>query len=317
MAKQRTRLYFASDLHGSGKCFRKFLNGGPIYGADVMVLGGDLAGKAIQSITRAAGGRYAFSFRGASYDLEDGDELRGIERLIADHGYYPYRADPGELADKQAAGTLDDLFGTLITERLEQWLELADERLRPKGIPIYWMLGNDDPAELAPLLDGAPWGTHCEGRDVLVGGHEMISWGYANTTPWHTHREMTDDELRAVYERLAGELSDSEHAIFNLHPPPYDTGLDTAPALDENLAIQTAAGQAKMSPVGSLAVREILERVQPLLGLHGHIHESAGFKKIGRTVAINPGSDYGTGILNGVLVTLEPQKVKAHQFVRG
>src|SRR6266702_4646850 len=290
MAKQRTRLYFVSDLHGSGKCFRKFLHGGPIYGADVMVLGGDLAGKAIQSITRAPGGRFRFSFRGTSYDLDDGDELRGVEQVIADHGYYPYRADPGELADKQAQSALDDLFGTLITERLEQWLELADERLRPKGVAIYWMLGNDDPAELAPLLDGAPW---------------------------HTYREMTDDELRAVYERLAGELSDSEHAIFNLHPPPYDTGLDTAPALDENLAIQTAAGQAKMSPAGSLAVREILERVQPLLGLHGHIHESAGFKKIGRTVAINPGSDYGTGVLNGVLVTLEPQKVKAHQFVRG
>jgi Icc-related predicted phosphoesterase len=317
MAKQRTRLYFVSDLHGSGKCFRKFLNGGPIYDADVMVLGGDLAGKAIQSITRASAGRFTFTFRGASYDLEDGDELRGIEQLIADHGYYPYRADPGELADRQAGGTLDELFLALITERLEQWLKLADERLRLKGIPLYWMLGNDDPPELAPLLDDAPWGTHCEGRDVLVGGHEMISWGYANTTPWHTFREMTDDELRAVYERLVSELSDARDAIFNFHPPPYDTGLDEAPVLDENLTVQTAAGQAKMSPVGSKAVREILERVQPLLGLHGHIHESAGFRKLGRTVAINPGSDYGSGVLNGVLVTLEPQKVKAYQFVRG
>lgn len=317
MAKQRTRLYFVSDLHGSDKCFRKFVNGGPIYGADAMVLGGDVAGKAIQSIVRAPGGRFRFHFRGASYDLDEGDELRGVEQLIADHGFYPYRADPGELAAKQRDGTLDDLFLTLISERLRRWLELADERLRPKNIPLYLMLGNDDPPELAPLLDEAPWGTHCEGRDVLVGGHEMISWGYANTTPWHTFREMTDDELRAVYERLAGELGDAEHAIFNLHPPPYGTGLDQAPMLDENLKVQTAAGQAKMSAVGSHAVREILERVQPLLGLHGHIHESAGFRKIGRTVAINPGSDYGTGVLNGVLVTLEPQKVKAYQFVHG
>lgn len=317
MAKQRTRLYFVSDLHGSDKCFRKFLNGGPIYGADVMVLGGDLAGKAIQSITRAPGGRYQFSFRGAGYDLQDGDELRGVEQLISDHGYYPYRADPGELAGLQAAGKLDELFLTLITERLERWLALADERLRPKGIPVYLMLGNDDPVELAPLLDSAPWGTHCEGRTVLVGGHEMVSWGYANTTPWHTYREMTDDELRVVYDRLAGDLGDVEHAIFNLHPPPFDTGLDEAPVLDESFKVQTAAGQAKMAAVGSHAVREILERSQPLLGLHGHIHESAGFRKLGRTVAINPGSDYGAGMLNGVLVTLEPQKVKAYQFVRG
>jgi len=316
MAK-RTKLYFVSDLHGSGKCFRKYLNGGPIYKADVMVLGGDLAGKAIQAITRAPAGRFRFSFRGASYDLEDGEELRRVEQLIADHGYYPYRADPGELAAMEEGGQLDELFLTLITQRLQEWLELADERLRPRGIPIYWMLGNDDPPELAALLDGAPWGTHCEGHDVLVGEHEMISWGYANTTPWHTYREMTDDELRSVFAGLAAELADPDHAIFNLHPPPYDTGLDEAPILDESLQVQTSAGQAKMSPVGSHAVRELIERVQPLLGLHGHIHESAGFRKLGRTLAINPGSDYGTGALNGVLVTLEPGKVKAYQFVRG
>lgn len=316
MAK-RTRLYFVSDLHGSGKCFRKYLNGGAIYQADVMVLGGDLAGKAIQSITKAPAGRFRFSFRGASYDLEDGEELRRVEQLIADHGYYPYRADPGELADLEASGELDALFLTLISERLQQWLELADERLRPRGIPIYWMLGNDDPPELTAMLDAAPWGAHCEGRDVLVGEHEMISWGYANTTPWHTYREMTDEQLRSEFAMLAGELRDPERAIFNLHPPPFDTGLDEAPVLDENLQVQTAAGQAKMAAVGSHAVREAIEQFQPLLGLHGHIHESAGFRKLGRSLAINPGSDYGTGVLNGVLVTLEPGKVKAYQFVRG
>jgi uncharacterized protein len=316
MAK-RTRLYFVSDLHGSGKCFRKYLNGGAIYKADVMVLGGDLAGKAIQSITKAPAGRFKFSFRGASYDLEDGEELRRVEQLISDHGYYPYRADPGELADLEAAGELDGLFLSLISERLQQWLELAEERLRPRGIPIYWMLGNDDPPELSAMLDAAPWGAHCEGRDVLVGEHEMISWGYANTTPWHTFREMTDEELRSEFTLLAGELREPERAIFNLHPPPFDTGLDEAPVLDENLQVQTSAGQAKMAAVGSHAVREAIEQFQPLLGLHGHIHESAGFRKLGRTLAINPGSDYGTGVLNGVLVTLEPGKVKAYQFVRG
>jgi Icc-related predicted phosphoesterase len=282
-----------------------------------MVLGGDLAGKAIQAITRGPGGRFQFNFRGAAYDLEDGEELRAVEQLIADHGYYPYRTEPGELAEKEADGALDALFLELISHRLGQWLELADDRLRARGIPLYWMLGNDDPPELTTLLDSAPWGVHCEGRDVLIDGHEMISWGYANPTPWHTHREMTEDELRSVFERLAGELSDSGHAIFNLHPPPFDSGLDEAPVLDETLQVQSSAGQAKMSPVGSHAVREFLEQAQPLLGLHGHIHESAGFRKIGRTLAINPGSDYGTGMLNGVLLTLEPDKVKAYQFVRG
>src|ERR1700689_630971 len=132
MAK-RTRLYFVSDLHGSGKCFRKFLNGGSVYGADAMVLGGDVGGKAIQAITRAAGGRRLLSFRRAAYDLADGDELRGVEQLIADHGYYPYRSDPGELAEREAAGTMDELFLSLITERLKQWLEQADGGERPQG----------------------------------------------------------------------------------------------------------------------------------------------------------------------------------------
>lgn len=316
MAK-RIRLYFVSDLHGSDKCFRKFLNGGPIYGAQAMVLGGDLAGKAIQAITASGGGRYQFTFRGASYDLQDGDELHAVEQLIADHGYYPYRCEPGELAHMQTTGTLDGLFLKLISERLTRWLELADERMRPRGIPLYWMLGNDDPPELAALLDSAPWGTHCEGRQVLIENHQMISWGYANTTPWHTYREMTDDELRATLTNLTKGLADTATAIFNLHPPPYGSGLDEAPVLDENFKVQTAAGQAKMGPVGSHAVRELLEQAQPLLGLHGHIHESAGFRKIGQTLAINPGSDYGSGMLNGVLVSLEPGKVKAYQFVRG
>jgi len=314
----RIKLYFASDVHGSDKCFRKFLNAGPVYRADVLVLGGDLAGKAIQAVTRAPGGRYTLDFRGVHYDLEDGDELRGVEQLISDHGYYPYRAEPGELETLEAEGRLDGLFLTLIQERLTRWLALAHDRLAPLNLPVYWMLGNDDPEELAALLDRAPWGTHAEGRHLVVGdGHEMVSWGYSNITPWHTHREQTEDQLRQSLAAVTAPLEDPHRAILNLHAPPYDSGLDEAPVLDAALQVQSSAGQPRMAPVGSHAVRETLERVQPLLGLHGHIHESAGFRRIGRTVAINPGSDYGTGTLNGVLVTLEPDKVKAHQFVRG
>ena len=85
-----TRLYFATDLHGSEKCFRKFVNAASVYRPDVMVLGGDLAGKAIQGITRLTGGRYHCTFRGTSYDVEAGPELDGLERMIADHGYYTF-----------------------------------------------------------------------------------------------------------------------------------------------------------------------------------------------------------------------------------
>ena len=213
---------------------------------------------------------------------------------------------------------MDRLFLELMRERLGQWLTIADERLRPQRKPMYWMLGNDDPPELAALLDQAAWGENAEGKVLpLDEDHEMVSWGYSNKTPWDSYREMTEDQLRETLDRLCQGLRAPERAVLNVHVPPYGTGLDEAPQLDATLTVQTSVGQVKLVPVGSTAVRESLERVQPLLGLHGHIHESHGFKQLGRAVAVNPGSDYGTGALNGVLVTLERDRVKAHQFVRG
>jgi Icc-related predicted phosphoesterase len=179
-----TLLYFVSDLHGSSLCFRKFVNATRVYKPDVLVLGGDVAGKAIQSIVRGPNGRWNCTFIGNRYELTEGAELTELERLIADHGYYPYRAEPGELEAMEADGTLDELFNRLMRERLAEWLDIADTRLRPQGVPLYLMLGNDDPPELAGMLDQAPWGVHAEGKVVhLDDEHEMISWGYANTTP--------------------------------------------------------------------------------------------------------------------------------------
>jgi uncharacterized protein len=314
----KTKVYFATDLHGSSKCFRKFVNAGAAYGADVLILGGDVAGKALQTIVRGADGRYRCSFIGVDYVVEDGAELETLEKLIADHGYYPYRAEPGELDARKTDGSLDGLFVELMHARLNGWLQLADERLRPAGKRIYYMLGNDDPIELRTLLDDASWGVHAEGRIVMLDDdHEMISWGYSNITPWLSHREMTEEQLTAAYYGMAGQLRAPEKAVFNFHVPPYGSGLDEAPVLDSNLVVQTSVGQPRMAAVGSTAVRDVLLDLQPLLGLHGHIHESAGIRRLGRTIAINPGSDYSTGALNGTLITLERDKVAAHQLVRG
>jgi Icc-related predicted phosphoesterase len=314
----KTRIYFVSDLHGSSVCFRKFINAAKIYEAQVLILGGDVAGKAIQSIVRAPGGHWKCRFVGTDYDVVEGPELTALEKLIADHGYYPYRADPGELEAMEANGGLDELFLRLMRERLTEWLELADARLRPLGIPLYFMLGNDDPEELGALLDTAPWGTHDEGKVVwLDDEHEMISCGYSNVTPWHTYREQDESHLRASIDSMVPALEHPERAVFNLHAPPFGTQLDEAPLLDENLQVQATLGQVRMVAVGSTAVRDAEQAYQPLLGLHGHIHESSGIRRIGRTVVINPGSDYSTGALNGALITLDGDKVKAQQLVRG
>ncbi len=273
----KTRIYFVSDLHGSSVCFRKFINATKVYEPNVLILGGDVAGKAIQSIVRAPGGRWVCRFVGTDYDVEDGPELVALEKLIADHGYYSYRADPGELEAMEANGGLDPLFLQLMRTRLTEWLELADARLRPLGIPLYFMLGNDDPEELGALLDSAPWGTHDEGKVVwLDNEHEMISCGYSNVTPWHTYREQNETQLRASIDAMVPALRHPERAVFNLHAPPYGTQLDEAPLLDANLVVQASLGQVQMVAVGSTAVLEAEQAYQPMLGLHGHIHEFLG-----------------------------------------
>ena len=315
---RRTRLYFATDLHGSSKCFRKFLNAGPTYGADVLVLGADLGGKAIQGIVRGAGGRWHARFVGTDHDVDEGPELEALERLIEDHGYYPYRAEPGELEARQAAGTIEALFVELMAVRLRAWMVLADERLSARRIPLYAMLGNDDPPELGTILEEAGWAIHAEGQVLpLDDDHELISWGYSNLTPFHSHREQPEAALGESIAAMVGRLRDPARAVFNFHVPPIASGLDDAPMLDDQLTVQQSLGQVKFGPAGSTAVRTAIETTQPLLSLHGHIHESAGIRRIGRTIAINPGSDYVTGALNGALVTLERDKVATHQLVRG
>jgi uncharacterized protein len=315
---QRIKLFFATDVHGSEQCFRKFLNAGAAYGPDAMVLGGDVAGKAVQAVVRVDDDRYRFSFRGAEYDLPDGDELRRLERLISDNGYYPWRSARGELEARMADGTVDALLLDLMRERLSAWMALADERLRPQSLPAFWMLGNDDPPELEPLLEAAPWGTHADDRVLDLGdGHALVSLGFANPTPWNTERELPEEELGARLDALFAQVSEPRRAVLNAHVPPYMSGLDEAPVLDEGLRVQTAAGQVKMGAVGSTAVREAIERHRPMASLHGHVHEAAGFRRIGKTLAVNPGSDYGTGALNGALLVLDGDRVRAHQLVRG
>ena len=317
-AQTLTRIYFATDLHGSEKCFRKFLNGARAYKADALILGGDVAGKAILPLTREGSG-YVTTFQGRRHELTAGtEELTEFQRLAADHGYYSYLADPGELTAREQDGTLEELLTGLMRERLTAWTALAAERLAPQDIKLYWMLGNDDPTELEDVLRDSPWGEYVDGAVVrLQDEREVATLGYANETPWHTYREVPEEKLVAMLDEVCSQLSSPETAILNFHVPPYDSGLDSAPKIDAELNVQTQGGQPVFAPVGSHAVRTVLERVQPILSLHGHVHESGGFRRIGRTLAINPGSDYGLGTLNGALVTFAGDEIKSFQLVRG
>ena len=135
----------------------------------------------------------------------------------------------------------------------------------------------------------------------IPGGLRLMSYGWSNETPWKTPREVPEEELYRRLDGLAEQVDDARRAVFMIHVPPHDSGLDTAPILDENLRPTVSAGDVLRGPVGSTAVRRLIEERQPVLSVHGHVHESGGERKIGRTVCVNPGSEANHGILRGYL----------------
>ena len=311
------KLFYATDVHGSDRCFTKFVNAASFYGADAVLLGGDLTGKALVPLV-SENGVHRGVFLGEDVTAE-GEGLVELEKKIANAGYYSHRCDPDEEEALRAdAAVREALFVRLMKERLRRWAALAEERLRPQGVPCYMNAGNDDPAAMDEVLEASGWVQFLEGRVVrLPDGTEVASCGYANLTPWHCPRDVEEDELGRRLETVIGLLDDPEKAVFNFHCPPYDTGIDSGPKLDENLRMTSGAGGAEMHPVGSTACRAAIERYQPLLGLHGHLHESRGMHKLGRTVCLNPGSEYNEGILRGALVELRKGKLRSHQFTAG
>jgi Icc-related predicted phosphoesterase len=316
-----TRLYIASDFHAAEKAWRKFINAIRlgIYKADAALLAGDLTGKAIVPIVRS-NGRYETDLFGVHRTARSEDELAQLERDIADVGFYSFVTTSEEahrLADDEPGR--DALLERLMNERIEQWLELATDRLAETQVPLFLMPGNDDEFTIDPILDRQGWGpVNADGRVLeLPGGFQLMACGWSNHTPWQTPREESEDELYARLDALARQVRDPRKSVFMIHVPPHDSGLDTAPLLDENLRPTISAGDVLRGPVGSTAVRRIIEDYQPLLAIHGHIHESGGERKIGKTLCINPGSEANHGILRGYLVDIGKKGVEMAQRVEG
>ncbi len=310
-----TRLYYASDIHGSEVLWRKFLNAAGAYRAEVLVMGGDVTGKVVVPLVEADDGFHVDLFGQRS--VVAGEQLEEMEHKIRNNGMYPHRMTREDVA--RVAGLSEDeregWFAEVMRRTFDGWLALADERLAPE-MRCFVMPGNDDPEGVDAAIEDAAKVEACDGRVVSFGDYTMISVGYANETPFDSPRELSEEELYRRICAMADEAGDMSRCIFNLHVPPHDSSLDTAPALDEKLAVVMSGSAPKMIPVGSTAVREAIERYQPLLSLHGHVHESPGATRIGRTLAINPGSDYHTGRISGVLIQLKGDAAR-HQFVTG
>ena len=307
------KVFFATDIHGSETCWRKFLNAAAFYKADLVVLGGDVTGKMMVPIV-AHPGHWQVTVRGQEYRLETQQELDDIQRQIRNAGSYPAIVSPDELQQlSKEEGAVDRRFTVEMTQSLDRWLDMADGKLRGGEIPCILNGGNDDIWEIDDIIEQSPCVSFAEGKALDLGGFHLVSMGWTNPTPWDTFREAPEPELAAKIEAMVSQVPDMERTIFNFHAPPYGTGLDEAPALDANL--RPMHGGAVMKAVGSTAVRDAIVKHQPMLSVHGHIHESRGVKKMGRTLAINPGSVYGDGVLQGALLDLNAKKGKVAKYL--
>lgn len=313
-----TRVFYAGDVHGSRVCWKKFVNAAGHYPADALVMGGDLTGKALVPIVREGDGSYGARVIGEQRTARTAAELDEMQQAISTNGMYPLIVERDEAAALAAdSARLDAAFERALVEELELWVELADERLAGSEVRAYVIPGNDDPWEIDPVLAAGSSVVACDESIERIGPHEMVSLGYSNRTPWHTPRELDEEEIYTRLKRLVDQLEKPDRAILNVHVPPYESSLDTAYEVGEDLGYVLKGGRPHEIPTGSTAVRQIIEETQPLLSLHGHIHESKGVTTIGRTVAINPGSDYGSGHLDGCLVHLEPERVINQYLVSG
>ena len=313
-----TKIFFTTDVHGSEKCFRKFLNAGKVYKADVAILGGDFTGKSIIPIVEKSDGTFKASFAGEDFALRSREDAKTLVSKILDRGYYVYFTNDAELEEvNKNPQKKDDLFLRLMRETLERWIALAEQHLANTGIRCYIMPGNDDNLDLDNAFKSGKFVVNPEGKVTQIDNHhEMISTGYSNITPWNCPRDIPEEKLAEKIDAMAAQVENMKNCIFNFHCPPYDSGLDTAPKLVD-LKPVVSGGEFVTEPVGSKAVRNTIKKYQPLLGLHGHIHESRGSTRIGRTLCLNAGSEYTTGVLRGVFVNLSKDEIKGYMFTAG
>jgi len=312
-----TRILYGSDFHGSDIVFRKFIAAALQYKANALIVGGDVTGKAMIPVIHQGGGNYAATLFGNELKAATLDELEKIKKSISGVGFYPIVLEKDEARELEAdpAG-MSARFEKEMCQRVREWMILAEEKLAPQKMDLYFMPGNDD---LASIDDTLAEFKHVRNPDMkrfeLEGGYELVGNSNANMTPWACARDIEEEELAKKLDMLAAMIQTPERAIAVLHVPPLDSGLDACPELDKDLKIITQGGQVVMKSAGSSAVKAFIEKVQPMLTLHGHIHESPGHVRNGRTLSINAGSEYAEGIMKAAIINLENGKVKGHLLI--
>ncbi|HYB84811.1 MAG TPA: metallophosphoesterase [archaeon] len=315
----KTRIFFVSDIHGSDRLFLKFVNAGKVYKANILLLGGDITGKTVTPVLNE-GNHWLAEYVGTKQEAHTEEQLAELERRIRDIGSYPYRTTAAEWETlRQNAQKMDEIFTDLMTNSLRRWIQIAEERLKPIGVKIIINIGNDDLPIVGETLKSSGYVIYPNEQVIsLDDKHEMPSVGYSNKTPWDCPGDISEEELLSKLEKTTEKLVRPENSLFNFHCPPYDTQIDLAPRLDNDLKpVLTPGGEPEMAHVGSTSVRQVIEKFQPLAGLHGHIHEARGFSQVGKTICFNPGSEYTTGVLRGLVVNLSDKKIDNYVFTEG
>jgi uncharacterized protein len=311
------RLYFATDIHGSEICWRKFLNSAAHYNADALILGGDITGKALVPVIHDGGERWHGTLQEQRRDLVGDDQVTAFELEVGRRGYYPFRTTSEELAElEHDEQRLTELFDEKMLGTLRRWTEMADAKLAGTGVKVLVSPGNDDRFDVDEVLVSAESVELGEGAVVELGEFQVCSTGWANRTPWNTYREEDEDVLLERLRRMTRQITNPPNrVIFNFHCPPYASTLDDAPGVNPDMTPKH--GGHAPEPVGSTAVRQAIEETQPALTLHGHIHEARGHARIGKSLCINPGSSYEQGTLLGALIEIDHKKVRNFVLTSG
>lgn len=311
------KLFFATDVHGSEICWKKFISAAKFYEVDTLILGGDMTGKAIVPIIAQGGNKYKVTLLEQESILEGKEAVDKMCATIQNRGYYPYVTTPDEVNEiSSTPGRSDALFLEQVMATISRWMDYADAKLFGTGIRCFVCPGNDDVFEIDAAIAASKSVRNVEGQVIqLDEHHEMVSSGWTNPTPWDTHREEPDEALLQRIKAIIAQAKDPGNAVFNLHAPPYGSGLDEAPELTSDL--RPAYAGRSLVPVGSKSVLAVIDKYQPLLGLHGHIHEGKGTRKYKKTLCINPGSMYEQGVLHGAVIELKPNKVGNYVLTTG
>ncbi len=318
---QSLKFFFVSDLHGSLLALNKTINAAEFYKVSAIVVGGDLTGKVLVPIIES-GAYYLLEFQGKNIKINKSDvqKLENVEKEIRSTGAYfsvMNESEYEELASNPKK--MQERFIEVMKASIDDFFQRAEEKLGKSGAKLYLIPGNDDYNEIAEYVEKAA-NDHVipfDNKIIDIQGYSFLGYGYSNQTPWATPREKEEKSIYKDLKKLVEKI-DAEKAVYVIHVPPYKTEIDKAPQLSKDMR-QSAY---EFQHVGSLSVRKIIEESPPILGLHGHVHESGGIdyvvsKTKAKVPVINPGSEYNFGVLRGVIVELEGNNLGKYTFTKG